>query len=696
MLASRSSVETTQQIAKLENDISDLRRIKAAFEMRLSSALGKVSECERVIKLGETREAEKDEKIVKLERELNSAMASLVETKSRLEASIAAERDVCITLEEERSSRTAEKALAGRRHAALSSELSTAHADHCIAIDELKRDADSRAQHASSALETLRSQLKAVSDDALLREEALKMSFERSTKNEVEALKRMHTIELLDVQARCKEFEDTIATLTASVSSLEVQKEKGLAYVSNLQAALRARDIDIQSLRDEAENELEVMDGQITAAKADAEAALSRLTLIESRLVEARREADMYRSKSERQARHVSELEQQQRNGGGGGGGGVSGSSVMMTGDSLLLLPHASLESVDAYLKVLSAEIDSLRDEREKVGSLLESLVHFIGTRKGLALPKIILDEFEKDGLFGEEGGEEEEEEEEEKEEEEEEEEVETLTLTSDVVVVASSSSSSTGGGAQRVKIDASENEEDEASLQDKRRTRKSSKSSKTSMRDKFTVSSQKSMKMKTIKMKQRGVDGDRESKYDEYDEEDDENTLSVNEGAQVVSQSLLRLAEMRNVIASKEISLATLKRREAESSFSRISLEMQCSKLADTVSDLEAKLTRASLLHQRLMKALSDADIHVLGSDTSFNIVQDDDERGGEEEEVMVEDNNVENRQAFKLRNKMASSSSSSASITSTVHDIDDEFVPASSVFSTVYAPAPRRKEAE
>lgn len=686
MLASRSSVETTQQIAKLENDISDLRRIKAAFEMRLSSALGKVSECERVIKLGETREAEKDEKIVKLERELNSAMASLAETKSRLESSIAAERDVCITLEEERSSRTAEKALAGRRHAALSSELSTAHADHCIAIDELKRDADSRAQHASSALETLRSQLKAVSDDALLREEALKMSFERSTKNEVEALKRMHTIELLDVQARCKEFEDTIATLTASVSSLEVQKEKGLAYVSNLQAALRARDIDIQSLRDEAENELEVMDGQITAAKADAEAALSRLTLIESRLVEARREADMYRSKSERQARHVIELEQQQRNGGGGGGGGVSGSSVMMTGDNLLLPPHASLESVDAYLKLLSVEIDSLRDEREKVGSLLESLVHFIGTRTGLALPKIILDEFEKDGLFR--GGGEEEEE---KEEEEEEEKVETLTLTSDVVVA--SSSSSTGGGAQRVKIDASENEEDKASLQDKRRTRKSSKSSKTSMRDKFTVSSQKGVKMKTILMKQRGgVDGDRESKYDD-DEEDDENTLSVNEGAQVVSQSLLRLAEMRNVIASKEISLATLKRREAESSFSRISLEMQCSKLADTVSDLEAKLTRASLLHQRLMKALSDADIHVLGSDTSFNIVQDD-ERGGEEEDVMLEDNNVENRQAFKLRNKMASSSSSSASITST--DIDDEFVPASSVFSTVYAPAPRRKEAE
>ena len=691
MLASRSSVETTQQIAKLENDISDLRRIKAAFEMRLSSALGRVSECERVIKLGETREAEKDEKILKLERELNSAMASLAETKSRLESSIAAERDVCITLEEERSSRTAEKALAGRRHAALSSELSTAHADHCIAIDEVKRDADSRAQHASSALETLRSQLKAVSDDAVLREEALKMSFERSTKNEVEALKRMHTIELLDVQARCKEFEDTIATLTASVSSLEVQKEKGLAYVSNLQAALRARDIDIQSLRDEAENELEVMDGQITAAKADAEAALSRLTLIESRLVEARREADMYRSKSERQARHVSELEQQQRNG-GGGGGSVSGSSVMMTGDNLLLPPHASLESVDAYLKVLSAEIDSLRDEREKVGSLLESLVHFIGTRTGLALPKIILDEFEKDGLFR--GGEEEEEEE--KEEEEEEEEVETLTLTSDVVVVASSSSSSTGGGAQRVKIDAGESEEDEASLQDKRRTRKTSKSSKTSTRDEFAVSSQKSMKMKTIRMKQRGgVDGDRESKYDEDDEEDDENTLSVNEGAQVVSQSLLRLAEMRNVIASKEISLATLKRREAESSFSRISLEMQCSKLADTVTDLEAKLTRASLLHQRLMKALSDADIHVLGSDTSFNIVQDDDERGGEEEEVMLENNNVENRQAFKLRNKMASSSSS-ASITSTIHDIDDEFVPASSVFSTVYAPAPRRKEAE
>lgn len=688
MLASRSSVETTQQIAKLENDISDLRRIKAAFEMRLSSALGKVSECERVIKLGETREAEKDEKILKLERELNSAMASLVETKSRLESSIAAERDVCITLEEERSSRTAEKALASRRHAALSSELSTAHADHCIAIDEVKRDADSRAQHASSALETLRSQLKAVSDDAVLREEALKMSFERSTKNEVEALKRMHTIELLDVQARCKEFEDTIATLTASVSSLEVQKEKGLAYVSNLQAALRARDIDIQSLRDEAENELEVMDGQITAAKADAEAALSRLTLIESRLVEARREADMYRSKSERQARHVSELEQQQRNG-GGGGGSVSGSSLMMTGDNLLLPPHASLESVDAYLKVLSVDIDSLRDEREKVGSLLESLVHFIGTRTGLALPKIILDEFEKDGLFR--GGEEEE-----KEEEEEEEEVETLTLTSDVVVVASSSSSSTGGGAQRVKIDAGENEEDEASLQDKRRTRKSSKSSKTSTRDEFAVSSQKSMKMKTIRMKQRGgVDGDRESKYDEDDEEDDENTLSVNEGAQVVSQSLLRLAEMRNVIASKEISLATLKRREAESSFSRISLEMQCSKLADTVTDLEAKLTRASLLHQRLMKALSDADIHVLGSDTSFNIVQDDDERGGEEEEMMLENNNVENRQAFKLRNKMASSSSS-ASITSTIHDIDDEFVPASSVFSTVYAPAPRRKEAE
>jgi hypothetical protein len=117
------------------------------------------------------------------------------------------------------------------------------------------------------------------------------------------------------------------------------------------------------------------------------------------------------------------------------------------------------------------------------------------------------------------------------------------------------------------------------------------------------------------------------------------------------------------------------------------------------------------------LMKALSDADIQVLGTDTSFNILQNDGE-GIEEYDVefveeekklmrrrkMSDSDDAENRQVLKPRqNKIKSSVSSS--VTKEIID-NDEFVPASSVFlsssstavaaSSVYAPAPRRKEAE
>jgi hypothetical protein len=701
MLACKSSAETTRQIAKLENDISDLRRIKAAFEMRLSSALGKISEYERSVKAGEIREAEKDEKISKLEKDVSLAMSSLSETRSRLEISVTSERELSVTLEEERTSRAAEKNLATRRHAALSAELAAAHADHSVAIDAMKRDSDARSHQATSALDTLRTELKAVSDDAVLREEALKLSFERSARNELETLKRSHASELFDAKAKCKELEETVANLTAAIASLEVQKEKGLAYVSNLQAALRARDIDIQSLREEAENELAVMDGQITASRADAESALSRLTLIESRLVEARREADMFRAKAERQARQVGEHQQyQQYREGTDVGGGV----CILSTDEFSLSPHASLESVDSYLKLLSREIETLKKEREKIGSLLEEMIHFVGTR-GLSLPRSILAEFEDEeeggvlkGLFSNNENEREEEDEDEDEEEKEGEE-DNVEIHSSIATASSSSiPTAARGRAQRVKIDA--DIDVDAPLQQTRRrmTRRRERS-------------------KIIAMRR----GRGEGENNDEDIDVDKDVLSAMESAQVVSQSLLKLAEMRNVIANKEISLASLKRKEAESSFSRISLEMQCQKQEDAVAELEAKLTRASLLHQRLMKALSDADIQVLGTDTSFNIFQNDggeDGEGVEEYDVelvkeekksmrrrkMSDNDDVENRQGLKPRqNKIKSSVSSS--VTKEIID-NDEFVPASSVFlsssstavaaSSVYAPAPRRKEAE
>jgi hypothetical protein len=44
-----------------------------------------VSGCERIIKISEVREGEKDERISKLERDLQAALVSIADFKSRLE-----------------------------------------------------------------------------------------------------------------------------------------------------------------------------------------------------------------------------------------------------------------------------------------------------------------------------------------------------------------------------------------------------------------------------------------------------------------------------------------------------------------------------------------------------------------------------------------------------------------------------------
>ena len=627
--------------------------------MRLSSALSKVSECERIIKTSEVREGEKDERISKLERELQTALASIADFKSRLEASLIAERDVSQTLEEERTSRAAEKSLSTRRHAALSSELSTAHADHSLSIDAMKRDAETRALQLSSSLDTLRSQLKAANEDAVLREESLKTTLERTSKTELESLKRQHACEVAELNTRCKEFEGTATNLSATLSSLEIQKEKGLAYVSSLQATLRAREHDLQALREEAEEELAAMDAQITASRADAEAALSRLTLIESRLVEARREADMHRSKAERLARSVSS---EQGVGIGGIGGGGTGGTLLggfIEGE----YGHVTLEAIDSKLKLLASQIETLGKERERLGTLLESIVRFIISR-GLQLPKSLLTEFEELGNDTRLDNNKDEE------NEEEEEEVTSSSSSSSSLeyddqellsTVTSTTGVSRGGKAQRVKV----RDDESKSTRTRRITRA------TTTRKKKNVSR---------------TEMTHDENEDEEEKEEIEDSLSGAESARHASQSLLALAEMRNLIAARDTELASLRRKDAESSYLRLSLERQSQKLTDTVSELEAKLTRASLLHQRLMKALADADIQVLGSDTSFSIIQEN-EGGGEGEGGVFDLEN--NRQAFGI-GKLHSGSDNN----------EDEFVPASTVFSSsssslIFAPAPRRKEA-
>jgi chromosome segregation ATPase len=622
--------------------------------MRLSSALSKVSECERIIKTSEVREGEKDERISKLERDLQTALASIADFKSRLEASLIAERDVSQTLEEERTSRAAEKSLSTRRHAALSSELSAAHADHSLSIDAMKRDAETRALQLSSSLDTLRSQLKAANEDAVLREESLKTTLERTSKTELESLKRQHACEVAELNTRCKEFEGTATNLSATLSSLEIQKEKGLAYVSSLQATLRAREHDLQALREEAEEELAAMDAQITASRADAEAALSRLTLIESRLVEARREADMHRSKAERLARSLSS-EQGVGIGGGGTGGTLLGGFI--EGE----YGHVTLEAIDSKLKLLASEIETLGKERERLGTLLESIVRFIISR-GLQLPKSLLTEFEELGNDTRLDNNKDEE------NEEEEEEVTSSSSTSSSLeyddqellsTVTSTTGVSRGGKAQRVKV----RDDESKSTRTRRITRATTIRKKNVSRTEMT----------------------HDENEDEEEKEEIEDSLSGAESAQHASQSLLALAEMRNLIAARDTELASLRRKDAESSYLRLSLERQSQKLTDTVSELEAKLTRASLLHQRLMKALADADIQVLGSDTSFSIIQ---ENEGEGEGGVFDLEN--NRQAFGI-GKLHSGSDNN----------EDEFVPASTVFSSssssslIFAPAPRRKEA-
>jgi hypothetical protein len=620
--------------------------------MRLSSALSKVSECERIIKTSEVREGEKDERISKLERELQTALASIADFKSRLEASLIAERDVSQTLEEERTSRAAEKSLSTRRHAALSSELSAAHADHSLAIDAMKRDAETRALQLSSSLDTLRSQLKAANEDAVLREESLKTTLERTSKTELESLKRQHACEVAELNTRCKEFEGTATNLSATLSSLEIQKEKGLAYVSSLQATLRAREHDLQALREEAEEELAAMDAQITASRADAEAALSRLTLIESRLVEARREADMHRSKAERLARSLSS-EQGVGIGGGGTGGTLLGGFI--EGE----YGHVTLEAIDSKLILLASQIETLGKERERLGTLLESIVRFIISR-GLQLPKSLLTEFEELGNDTRLDNNKDEE------NEEEEEEVTSSSSSSSSLeyddqellsTVTSTTGVSRGGKAQRVKV-----RDDESKSTRTRRNTRATTRKKNVSRTEMTHADNE----------------------DEEEKEEIEDSLSGAESARHASQSLLALAEMRNLIAARDTELASLRRKDAESSYLRLSLERQSQKLTDTVSELEAKLTRASLLHQRLMKALADADIQVLGSDTSFSIIQENE--GGGEGGVFDLENN---RQAFGIGKLHGGSDNN-----------EDEFVPASTVFSSsssslIFAPAPRRKEA-
>jgi hypothetical protein len=621
--------------------------------MRLSSALSKVSECERIIKTSEVREGEKDERISKLERDLQTALASIADFKSRLEASLIAERDVSQTLEEERTSRAAEKSLSTRRHAALSSELSAAHADHSLAIDAMKRDAETRALQLSSSLDTLRSQLKAANEDAVLREESLKTTLERTSKTELESLKRQHACEVAELNTRCKEFEGTATNLSATLSSLEIQKEKGLAYVSSLQATLRAREHDLQALREEAEEELAAMDAQITASRADAEAALSRLTLIESRLVEARREADMHRSKAERLARSLSSEQGVGIEGGGGTGGTLLGGFI--EGE----YGHVTLEAIDSKLKLLASQIETLGKERERLGTLLESIVRFIISR-GLQLPKSLLTEFEELGNDTRLDNNKDEE------NEEEEEEVTSSSSSSSSLeyddqellsTVTSTTGVSRGGKAQRVKV-----RDDESKSTRTRRNTRATTRKKNVSRTEMTHADNE----------------------DEEEKEEIEDSLSGAESARHASQSLLALAEMRNLIAARDTELASLRRKDAESSYLRLSLERQSQKLTDTVSELEAKLTRASLLHQRLMKALADADIQVLGSDTSFSIIQENE--GGGEGGVFDLENN---RQAFGIGKLHGGSDNN-----------EDEFVPASTVFSSsssslIFAPAPRRKEA-
>jgi len=273
---------------------------------------------------------------------------------------------------------------------------------------------------------------------------------------------------------------------------------------------------------------------------------------------------------------------------------------------------------------------------------------------KGLQLPKSLLTEFEELGNETRLDNEEENEEEDEV----------TSSSSSNLAnendqellsTVTSTTGVSKGGKAQRVKV-----RDDESNSTRTRRTTRASTRKKNTDKTEMTHD-------------------------DNEDEEEEEikDSLPATENARYASQSLLALAEMRNLIAARELELASLRRKDAESSYLRLSMERQSQKLTDTVSELEAKLTRASLLHQRLMKALEDAEIQVLGSDTSFSIIQENEGGGGGGGVFNLENN----RQAFGI-GKLQSGSDNN----------EDEFVPASSVFSSstsIFAPAPRRKEA-
>ena len=567
------SIESTGQLAQLEERLGDALRIKAAFEARLAQALSKAAELDK--QLASAREAkalleveldaqQKESALLvsNLEGKLAREERGANELRNTLEAALAREQDLSATLADEKAARSADRALWSGKYEAQAKELAAERASAHSAADESRSEvarlsldlakavnsarvqveraksefADNAAEVAAlhaDELSALARQLsserekgKALDAERNLTEEricaltveherilaearSLSSSTERSLRASISSLERDRAIYVSDSESRSSLLESRLAQAQAAISALESQKAQGLAFLSSLQAALSAREADLQAVLEDGERRDAEAEAQLMYARGESEAASAQLSLLEARVAEARRDADASRAKTAHLERDLALYRAQGSTEGGVDGTGVGSASTQLT--------------------LLKDDLERLSADRERVGQQLEAALTHL-QNLGVPVPPCILDGFvpepAADGEF-EEG--------------------------------ADSSLNGFDGGARRVLQSAAAH----------------------------------SRQPQLICNNYPG-------------------------GAALAVQ----VAAARNELAARDASIARLAAIAAEANIARLDSELRAQRLADEAATFEGRATRAALQLQRLARALETAGVRVVNAETGVAVL--------------------------------------------------------------------------